>query len=134
MDNKSAIPYLEKATMLKPRIYSAFKNLGCSYLQTQNYEKALDCFAKSVENFPANPGAQYSFAETLDKHFKRYDQALVHYEKVIEIFEKEKVMVDRRYSDTFNNLGNIYESIKRDKEKANELYKLADKHKLSFFN
>ena len=135
MDNKSAITYFEKATMLKPQTYTAFKNLGCSYLDTENYEKALDCFAKSVEIFPENPGAQYSLAEILDKHFKKYDKAIVHYEKAIEIFEREKdVIFDQRNSNAFRNLGNIYENIKRDKEKAQELYKLADKHKLSFYN
>ena len=118
---ETSIPYFQEATRLDPQNFRAFNNLGCAYLLSGNIEKALENFYKSVEISPGNPRAQYNLGETLDKHYQKYDEALVHYEEAIKRFKEEGIANHQSYGNAYKNAAKIYE------KKAKEYYDLGEK-------
>jgi TolB-like protein/class 3 adenylate cyclase len=82
--NEEAIAEMEKARELDPFSIIIATELGCPYLYSKQYDRAIEYFSKAVEMDPAFPFAHFALAEGLDRK-GRYNEALEAHDKAIEL-------------------------------------------------
>ena len=82
--NEEAIAEMEKARELDPFSIIIATELGCPYLYSKQYDRAIEYFSKAVEMDPDFPFAHFALAEGLDRK-GRYDEALEAHDKAIEL-------------------------------------------------
>ena len=83
-----AISEMEKARELDPFSIIINTELGCPYLYSKQYERAVEYFEKAVEMDPEFPFAHFALAETYDR-IDRYQEALSEHEKAIALGRNE---------------------------------------------
>ena len=82
--NEEAIAEMEKARELDPFSIIIATELGCPYLYSKQYDRAIEYFHKAVEMDPDFPFAHFALAEGLDRK-GQYDEALEAHDKAIEL-------------------------------------------------
>ena len=82
--NEEAIAEMEKARELDPFSIIIATELGCPYLYSKQYDRAIEYFSKAVEMDPDFPFAHFALAEGLDRK-GRYREALEAHDKAIEL-------------------------------------------------
>jgi len=82
--NEEAIAEMEKARELDPFSLIIATELGCPYLYSKQYDRAIEYFSKGVEMDPDFPFAHFALAEGLDRK-GRYKEALAAHDKAIEL-------------------------------------------------
>jgi TolB-like protein len=82
--NEEAIAEMEKARELDPFSIIINTELGCPYLYSKRYDRALDYFRKAVEMDPDFPFAHFALAEAYDRK-SRYKEALEEHDRAIEL-------------------------------------------------
>ena len=75
---------MEKARELDPFSIIIATELGCPYLYSKQYDRAIEYFHKAVEMDPDFPFAHFALAEGLDRK-GQYDEALEAHDKAIEL-------------------------------------------------
>jgi len=79
-----AILEMEKAKELDPFSIIINTELGCPYLYSKRYDRAVECFTKAVEMDPNFPFAHFALAEAYDR-IGRFSEALAEHEKAIDL-------------------------------------------------
>jgi TolB-like protein/Flp pilus assembly protein TadD len=79
-----AIAEMEKARELDPFSIIINVELGCPYLYSKQYDRAIDYFQKALEMDSDFPFAHFALAEAYDQS-GRYEQALAEHEKALEL-------------------------------------------------
>jgi len=92
-----------------------YKNIGNSYYQKGEYEKALEYYQKAININPKHTSAHYNIG-IIYQNRNEDDKALEYYQKAININPK--------YVDAYNNIGIIYQNRNED-DKALEYYQKA---------
>jgi TolB-like protein/Flp pilus assembly protein TadD len=82
--NVEAITEMEKARELDPFSIIIATELGCPYLYSRDYDRAIEYFSKAVEMGTDFPFAHFALAEGLDRK-GRYSEALEAHKKAIEL-------------------------------------------------
>jgi tetratricopeptide (TPR) repeat protein len=95
----SAIIYLNKAVALKPDLIPAWVNLGMSYREKGEYEKAIECYNTILEKRPGEIRAVFALANIYND-MGDFNRALEMNEEVMKKFPD----LDMPYI----NLGNYY--------------------------
>jgi tetratricopeptide (TPR) repeat protein len=83
-----AIAEMEKAKELDPFSIIINTELGCPYLYSKQYDRAIEYFEKAVEMDPDFPFAHFALAEAYDRT-GRYKEALAEHEKSIALARRE---------------------------------------------
>jgi len=94
----------------KPRL---FTNLGLAYFSLQQAELAEQAFQQAVTRNP-NDAVAYNHLGILQRHNGRFQEALVQYQRAIEI--------DDSYAPAYLNLGILFDLYLQDLEKALQQY------------
>lgn len=95
----SAIVYLKKAIDLKPELIPAWVNLGMSYREVQQYDKAIECYNTILKNRPGEIRAIFALANVYND-MGDFERAVSMNEDMI-----------RKYPDLdmpYINIGNYY--------------------------
>lgn len=95
----SAIVYLKKAIDLKPELIPAWVNLGMSYREAQQYDKAIECYNTILKNRPGEIRAIFALANVYND-MGDFERAVSMNEDMI-----------RKYPDLdmpYINIGNYY--------------------------
>src|SRR6266487_3020641 len=79
-----AIAEMEKARELDPFSIIINVELGCPYLYSKQYDRAIEYFQKALEMDSDFPFAHFALAEAYDQT-GRYEQALAEHEKALEL-------------------------------------------------
>ena len=79
-----AITEMEKARELDPFSIIINVELGCPYLYSKQYDRAIEYFQKGLEMDSDFPFAHFALAEAYDQT-GRYEQALAEHEKALEL-------------------------------------------------
>jgi TolB-like protein len=79
-----AIAEMEKARELDPFSIIINVELGCPYLYSKQYDRAIEYFQKGLEMDSDFPFAHFALAEAYDQT-GRYEQALAEHEKALEL-------------------------------------------------
>ena len=79
-----AILEMEKAKELDPFSIIINTELGCPYLYSKRYDRAVECFTKALEMDPNFPFAHFALAEAYDR-IGRFSEALAEHEKAIDL-------------------------------------------------
>ncbi len=79
-----AIAEMEKARELDPFSIIINIELGCPYLYSKQYDRAIEYFQKALEMDSDFPFAHFALAEAYDQT-GRYEQALAEHEKALEL-------------------------------------------------
>lgn len=108
-DLKTVIRNLEKQLQGNPDNYSTLLNLGHAYLESRNYQKAGNIFARAVMVNPRSPEARTDLGVAL-RNSGQIDEALKHLEKVTTDFPD--------YADGWLQLGSIYRFQLKENRKA----------------
>jgi TolB-like protein len=82
--NEEAIAEMEKARELDPFSIIIATELGCPYLYSKQYDRAIEYFNKALEMDPAFPFAHFALAEALDRKGS-YNEAIEAHNKAIEL-------------------------------------------------
>jgi len=94
----------------KPRL---FTNLGLAYFSLQQADLAEQAFQQAVRRDP-NDAVAYNHLGILQRHNGRFQEALVQYQRAIEI--------DDSYAPAYLNLGILFDLYLQDLEKALQQY------------
>ena len=70
---KDAMPYLEEAIRIEPRLPNAYKNLGLSYQGLKMYEKAAEMFVTATRVDPIDTRSYHHLEAMLQKNPKLQD-------------------------------------------------------------
>jgi len=79
---------MEKARELDPFSIIINTELGCPYLYSKQYDRAVEYFEKAVEMEPDFPFAHFALAEAYDR-IGRYKEALSEHEKAVALGRRE---------------------------------------------
>jgi TolB-like protein len=82
--HEEATAEMEKAKELDPFSIIINTEVGCPYLYTKQYDRAIDSFGKAVEMDPDFPFAHFALAEGYDRT-GRYKEALEEHDKALEL-------------------------------------------------
>jgi len=94
----------------KPRL---FTNLGLAYFSLQQADLAEQAFQQAVRRDPKDAVA-YNHLGILQRHSGRFQEALIQYQRAIEI--------DDSYAPAYLNLGILFDLYLQDLEKALQQY------------
>ena len=100
-----ALNLFEKSTKFKRTKLDAEINIGICYFFLKDYVKASATFSNILETYPDNTIAYINKGNTLKK-LKKYEEALIHYDKAIELEP-----FSNNASDAYNNKGIIYHEL-----------------------
>ena len=79
-----AISEMEKAQELDPFSIIINTELGCPYLYSKRYDRAIECFSKAIQMDPDFPFAHFALAEAYDRT-GRFHEALEEHEHAIDL-------------------------------------------------
>lgn len=85
---QKAINYYKKGLELYPQHYGAWYNLGNIYVAYEDYQSALDAYAKAYEHNPKMMIARMNHGIISSEKLGDFDSALDQYQKVIETKRK----------------------------------------------
>ena len=93
--------YWYQTLLLQPDLLNGFNthNLGKSYLDQGELEKATNCYMAAIKKNPKNSASYSDLAEIFIQQ-KQWDKAIEYYNKIIKI--------DPQQLDVFVKLGNVY--------------------------
>jgi DNA-directed RNA polymerase subunit alpha len=81
-DDETSKQLCEKLTQISPSYEGALINLGLIYEDIQEYDRALDCYKKVLNTYPANWRARRYYIDTLASISMKYDEeALIRAER-----------------------------------------------------
>lgn len=119
MELDEAIADFEAAIEVEEDSIAAWNDLGCCYLHMGQYEKAVECFAKAIENEQSSPSHDdYLSYGNMGETYESMGQ----YEKAIEYYELYEKLHDKKHVPYCEDKGRLYEYLGRYDE-AEEAYK-----------
>jgi serine/threonine protein kinase/tetratricopeptide (TPR) repeat protein len=87
--NEDAIVEMEKAKELDPFSIIINTEVGCPYLYSKHYDRAIESFRKAIEMDPAFPFAHFALAEAYDRKGS-YKEAMEEHDKAIELARRDQ--------------------------------------------
>lgn len=106
---KEAIPYFKKAVENDDKFTFAWDNLGLCYRRTDDYDKALTAYEKSLSIYPDGDMPLHNIPYVYE--FKKdYDKAITAYLNLLKHFDDDP--------ETYYGIGRIYTFFKKDLEKG----------------
>jgi type IV pilus assembly protein PilF len=103
---KLALPHFNKALALKPRFPEAQNNLGTLYLLLRDWDHAIDCFQKAVNDvLYKTPHIGYNNLGLAYYNKGEYQKAIDRYRHAIKLFSS--------YSRCYRNMGIAYEAVNK---------------------
>jgi TolB-like protein/class 3 adenylate cyclase len=82
--HNEAISEMEKAQELDPFSIIINTEVGCPYLYSKRYDRAIECFSKAIQMDPDFPFAHFALAEAYDQT-GRFHEALEEHEHAIDL-------------------------------------------------
>src|SRR5882724_3368403 len=82
--HNEAISEMEKAQELDPFSIIINTELGCPYLYSKRYDRAIECFSKAIQMDPDFPFAHFALAEAYDRTGRFYE-ALEEHEHALDL-------------------------------------------------
>lgn len=101
--------YFEKAVKEDSEFAFAWDNLGVNYRRLKNYDKAIECYKKSLEIDPKGLMPLQNMA-LVYQYKKEYNKAIESYGKLAEL--------DKNNPEVFYGIGNVYIVNLQDYEKG----------------
>lgn len=108
-DDAKRLEYDKKALLLEPENTTLLKNVGLSYFFLKDYQNASEFLSKVIEKDDRNVQA-YDFLIKSLINLERDKEAVMHYKKVISVFEN--IADDMASIDLFTLLADAYSVIK----------------------
>jgi Tfp pilus assembly protein PilF len=103
---KLSLPHFNKALALKPRFPEAQNNLGTLYLLLKDWDRAIECFQKSVNDvLYKTPYVGYNNLGLAYYNKGEYQKAIDRYGHAIKLFSS--------YSRCYRNMGIAYEAFNK---------------------
>jgi len=103
---KLALPHFNKALALKPRFPEARNNLGTLYLLLKDWDRAIECFQKTVSDvLYKTPHIGYNNLGLAYYNKGAYQKAIDRYRHAIKLFPS--------YSRCYRNMGIAYEAVNK---------------------
>ena len=112
-DTEDALELLTRVSREAPDKPRLFTNLGLAYFSLQQAELAEQAFQQAVTRDP-NDAVAYNHLGILQRHNGRFQEALIQYQRAIEI--------DDSYAPAYLNLGILFDLYLQDLEKALQQY------------
>lgn len=123
-----ALIYLKKAIEIKPDFGDAYYDCGVTYLESEMYKDALDCFLKSVKYNTKYMDSAYFNIGLIYSALKNFPNAIYYYNEAIKINDSDY--------QTYYNRGNVFAIMKEYDKAINDYTKSISLNEFSqtYFN
>jgi len=104
---EDAIPFIERALALSPNKQPTFYELGTSYLNLGQYEKAVDIFKRAAELLPDNEDAESKKLYAISLVYaQKFSEAKRYMKKIFGV----EYFIDKRLADAYRRAGDLQTS------------------------